>query len=262
MRALELTLVRHGETAWNAIRRIQGSIDIELNANGQLQAAAIGQALARRHSRLHSRLHSPGQDHDQDQDQDQGQNQDQRSCQAERFHRLISSDQTRAAQTAAAIAQATGLELTFDPELRERRYGLFEGQGYDDIETRWPADWARWQARDPAWGPPEGETLGGFNNRVCAWLDRIAGAVESSATGVGASSLVSLKLNEPLRVIAVTHGGVLDMAFRHAAGLTLDAPRRHQTLNAARNVLRFERGVWEVVVWADTGHLSQPADDL
>ncbi|NBW45124.1 MAG: hypothetical protein EBR45_06100, partial [Betaproteobacteria bacterium] len=132
MRALELTLVRHGETAWNAIRRIQGSIDIELNANGQLQAAAIGQALARRHSRLHSRLHSPGQDHDQD----QGQNQDQRSGQAERFHRLISSDQTRAAQTAAAIAQATGLELTFDPELRERRYGLFEGQGYDDIETR------------------------------------------------------------------------------------------------------------------------------
>lgn len=254
MRALELTLVRHGETAWNAIRRIQGSIDIELNANGQLQAAAIGQALARRHSRLHSPW--------QDQDQDQGQNQDQRSCQAERFHRLISSDQTRAAQTAAAIAQATGLELTFDPELRERRYGLFEGQGYDDIETRWPADWARWQARDPAWGPPEGETLGGFNNRVCAWLDRIAGAVGSSATGVGASSLVSLKLNEPLRVIAVTHGGVLDMAFRHAAGLTLDAPRRHQTLNAARNVLRFERGVWEVVVWADTGHLSQPADDL
>ena len=101
MRALELTLVRHGETAWNAIRRIQGSIDIELNANGQLQAAAIGQALARRHSRLHSRLHSPGQD--------QGQNQDQRSCQAERFHRLISSDQTRAAQTAAAIAQTQGL---------------------------------------------------------------------------------------------------------------------------------------------------------
>jgi probable phosphoglycerate mutase len=256
MRALELTLVRHGETAWNAIRRIQGSIDIELNATGQVQAAAIGQALARRHSRLHSRLHSPGQD------QDQGQNQDQRSGQAERFHRLISSDQTRAAQTAAAIAQATGLELTFDPELRERRYGLFEGQGYDDIETRWPADWARWQARDPAWGPPEGETLGGFNNRVCAWLDRIAGAVESSATGAGASSLVSLELNEPLRVIAVTHGGVLDMAFRHAAGLTLDAPRRHQTLNAARNVLRFERGVWEVVVWADTGHLNQPDDDL
>jgi probable phosphoglycerate mutase len=63
-------------------------------------------------------------------------------------------------------------------------------------------------------------------------------------------------------VIGVTHGGVLDMAFRYASGLTLDAPRRHQTLNAARNVLRFERGVWEVVVWADVEHLSEPADDL
>jgi probable phosphoglycerate mutase len=246
MRALELTLVRHGETAWNAIRRIQGSIDIELNATGQVQAAAIGQALARRHLQRHA----PGQDQDQDQDQ--------RWSEAGRFHRLISSDQTRAAQTAAAIAQATGLELTLDPELRERRYGLFEGQGYDEIETRWPADWARWQARDPAWGPPEGETLGGFNARVCAWLDRIAGAMQSSA----APGVFVPEAAEPFRVIAVTHGGVLDMAFRRAAGLTLDAPRRHQTLNAARNVLRFERGVWEVVVWADTEHLSQPADDL
>jgi len=242
MRALELTLVRHGETAWNAIRRIQGSIDIELNTTGQAQAAAIGQALALRHLQRHA----------------PGQGQDQRWNGAGRFHRLISSDQTRAAQTAAAIAQATGLELTLDPELRERRYGLFEGQGYDEIETRWPADWARWQARDPAWGPPEGETLGGFNARVCAWLDRIAGAIQSSA----AQGVFVPEAAEPLRVIAVTHGGVLDMAFRRAAGLTLDAPRRHQTLNAARNVLRFERGVWEVVVWADTEHLSQPADDL
>ena len=246
MRALELTLVRHGETAWNAIRRIQGSIDIELNTTGQAQAAAIGQALARRHLQRHA----PGQD------QERGQ--DQRWSGAGRFHQLISSDQTRAAQTAAAIAQATGLELTLDPELRERRYGLFEGQGYDEIETRWPADWARWQARDPAWGPPEGETLGGFNARVCAWLDRIAGAMQSSA----AQGVFVPEAAEPLRVIAVTHGGVLDMAFRRAAGLTLDAPRRHQTLNAARNVLRFERGVWEVVVWADTEHLSQLADDL
>jgi probable phosphoglycerate mutase len=250
MKALELTLVRHGETDWNAIRRIQGSIDIELNPTGQTQAAAIGQALARRHLQGHSRRHAPVQD--------QGQGQDQRAGEAGRFHRLISSDQTRAAQTAAAIARATGLELTFDPELRERRYGLFEGQGYDDIETRWPADWARWQARDPAWGPPEGETLGGFNARVCAWLDRIAGMVEAPANRVVPSPEVA----EPLRVIAVTHGGVLDMAFRYAAGLTLDAPRRHQTLNAARNVLRFERGTWEVVVWADTEHLTQPGDDL
>jgi len=244
MRALELTLVRHGETAWNAIRRIQGSIDIELNTTGQAQAAAIGQALARRHLQRHA----PGQE----------QGQDQRWSGTGRFHQLISSDQTRAAQTAAAIAQATGLVLALDPELRERRYGLFEGQGYDEIETRWPADWARWQARDPAWGPPEGETLGGFNARVCAWLDRIAGAMQSSA----AQGVFVPKAAEPFRVIAVTHGGVLDMAFRRAAGLTLDAPRRHQTLNAARNVLRFERGVWEVVVWADTEHLSQPADDL
>lgn len=221
---LELTLVRHGETAWNAVRRIQGSIEIELNPTGQAQAAAIGQALARRHA------DHPGG----------------------RFHRLISSDQIRAAQTAAAIAEATGLELTFDPQLRERRYGVFEGHAYDEIESRWPEDWARWQNRDPAWGPPEGETLSGFDARVRGWLDRTA--AESALPGAGTG--------EPFRVIAVTHGGVLDMAFRRAAGLTLLAPRQHQTLNAARNVLALANDTWEVVVWADTDHLTQPADDL
>lgn len=221
---LELTLVRHGETAWNAVRRIQGSIEIELNPTGHAQAAAIGLALARR----------------------------QGAGAGERFHRLISSDQIRAAQTAAAIAQATGLELTFDPGLRERRYGVFEGCGYDEIETRWPEDWARWQNRDPAWGPPDGETLSGFDARVRAWLDHIAADPGSRPLTQG----------EPLRVIAVTHGGVLDMAFRRAAGLALQAPRQHQTLNAARNVLALANDTWEVVVWADTDHLAHPADDL
>lgn len=40
-------LVRHGETEWNAERRLQGQIDIALNATGLRQAAAAGRWLAR-----------------------------------------------------------------------------------------------------------------------------------------------------------------------------------------------------------------------
>ena len=35
----ELLLIRHGETAWNAVRRLQNHLDIGLNAEGERQSA-------------------------------------------------------------------------------------------------------------------------------------------------------------------------------------------------------------------------------
>ena len=42
-----LLLVRHGETDWNAEGRIQGMLDVPLNALGMAQARIVGDALAR-----------------------------------------------------------------------------------------------------------------------------------------------------------------------------------------------------------------------
>ena len=41
-----ITAVRHGETAWNAITRLQGQLDIDLNDLGRWQAERVGAALA------------------------------------------------------------------------------------------------------------------------------------------------------------------------------------------------------------------------
>ncbi|MGO2750518.1 MAG: histidine phosphatase family protein [Pseudoclavibacter sp.] len=44
---MTLALVRHGRTAWNLERRLQGRSDIALDAHGELQAHAAGRLLAR-----------------------------------------------------------------------------------------------------------------------------------------------------------------------------------------------------------------------
>ncbi|MCE2860773.1 MAG: histidine phosphatase family protein, partial [Oxalobacteraceae bacterium] len=41
----DILLIRHGETAWNRMRRMQGHIDIGLNVEGQRQARSLARAL-------------------------------------------------------------------------------------------------------------------------------------------------------------------------------------------------------------------------
>jgi probable phosphoglycerate mutase len=109
----QIVLIRHGETAWNAERRLQGHLDIALNAEGRRQAEALADALA-----------------------------------GERFDLVVSSDLQRARQTAQAVAARHGLEVQEDPDLRERCYGVFEGLLYAEIEQKFPVQFAAWQARD------------------------------------------------------------------------------------------------------------------
>jgi probable phosphoglycerate mutase len=45
-------------------------------------------------------------------------------------------------------------------------------------------------------------------------------------------------------VLAFTHGGVLDIAYRAATGKPLDAPRDFTLANAAMNWLDWHDGAW------------------
>lgn len=140
-----IILIRHGETAWNAVRRLQGHIDIPLSEIGQRQALALGRALA-----------------------------------SEKIDAIISSDLGRALQTAQAVAAHHPLELKTDPALRERAYGVFEGLLYTEIAERFPVEFAEWQARDVDSIMPHGERFAEsfhqFYDRCMAAINRLAGA--------------------------------------------------------------------------------------
>lgn len=123
--------VRHGETAWNVDTRIQGQLDIELNAIGVRQAKRVGQALAN-----------------------------------EQIDAIYASDLQRAWQTAQAIAQVSGSPLHPQPLLRERDFGIFQGKTYAQVQDLWPEDSKRWRERQPHWAPAGGESLDAVYQRV------------------------------------------------------------------------------------------------
>lgn len=144
----ELILIRHGETAWNAVKRLQGHIDTPLNEDGKRQAEAVAQALA-----------------------------------GSGAARVVSSDLMRARDTALPIARLLGLTLQIEPLLRERAFGAFEGLLYDEIEHHFPQAFLQWQAREldaryPA-GERAAETLSELSARVAGVLNEIGSAGET-----------------------------------------------------------------------------------
>ena len=123
--------VRHGETAWNVDTRIQGKLDIALNAKGRWQADRVAQALA-----------------------------------DEPIAAIYSSDLLRAWDTALSIALASGLNVQTDEGLRERGFGVFEGKTFAEIGQVWPDQALRWRKREPEFEPEGGESLLRFRERI------------------------------------------------------------------------------------------------
>lgn len=209
MSVTRMCMVRHGETAWNAEGRVQGQLDIPLNATGIAQARAVAAALA-----------------------------------GESFSAIYASDLTRVRQTADPAAERLGIEVRLEPALRERHYGIFERLTYVEVRERYPAEYARFRGKDPDFDFVTGEGLKAFAARalacVGALLERHAGE----------------------NVLVFTHGGVLEMVYRHATGLGLSSPRDFEIPNAALNRIEASGGAWRVLAWADIAHLEGALDDL
>lgn len=114
-------LVRHGQTALNAAHIFQPP-DTALSALGMAQAQAVAARLA-----------------------------------AQPVAAIVSSDLTRAAQTAAAIGHACGLAVEHTPLLQERNFGDLRGRPYDALG---------FNAIDMEAAPPGGESMADVHSRA------------------------------------------------------------------------------------------------
>jgi glucosyl-3-phosphoglycerate phosphatase len=156
-----LVLVRHGRTAWNAVERAQGHADISLDETGHAQAAASAPHLA-----------------------------------ALRPARLWSSDLTRARETAAYLADASGLEVETDARLREYDVGVRSGLTRAQFAERHPREYAAWLAHDESLLVAGEESSAQVRARV---LPALTGCLEALAPGETG--------------IVVTHGACLKVGL-------------------------------------------------
>jgi probable phosphoglycerate mutase len=135
-----ITLIRHGETTWNAARRVQGQLESPLSERGIRQAEALAA-----------------------------------SMRGQPLGALYASDLSRAHHTALKIAEAAGAAVQIDARLRERHYGVFQGLTWDEIKLKFPDEFAVYKSQFPGVTIPGGESVDDFSARVLAVLEWIAG---------------------------------------------------------------------------------------
>ena len=164
-------LMRHGQTEWNASRRIQGALDSPLTALGVRQARNMGDKLAS-------------------------------ILDKESAWDLVASPIGRAACTAGIVAGITGLNLRFDDRLREISLGDWDGRMVDEVKASYPE-----LTSLPGWNffSPNGETYEDVALRAGDWLRSVSGPIIAVAHGVLSYVVRGLYLGEPHVPNQATH---------------------------------------------------------
>ncbi len=161
---------RHGRTGWNLSKRFQGSTDVPLDDVGRAQAARAARMLATLEPDL-----------------------------------IISSDLSRARETADILAGFTDCDVLIDPSLRETYAGGWEGLTDVEIRAQFADEWAAGR---------RGEVIrrggGELDDEVVA---RVTAAIERALE----------KIPPTGTLVVVSHGGAGRLAIAGLLGL----PKEH-----------------------------------
>jgi broad specificity phosphatase PhoE len=207
-------LVRHGVTAWNQAMRMQGQTDVPLGELGHQQAEQIGRRMAR--------MALPPQI-------------------------VWSSDLSRARTTAEAIARPLGLVVRTLPELREIKFGEWEGLTMDEIVARGEGTLLANYRLDPfRYRPPGSETLQEVWDRMIA-----------------AMAIIRAESGDAERIAIVGHGGSLRVLVCDAVSAPITSMRHLFFENASLSIIEEragESGLFRrLLLFNDTLHLEESA---
>jgi broad specificity phosphatase PhoE len=169
-----LVLWRHGETDYNVALRMQGHLDSQLTATGLDQARRAARPLAQLKPEV-----------------------------------LMTSDLSRAEDTAAVLAAETGMPLRVDKRLRETHLGKWQGLTHAEVEELYPGGLQTWRG-NPELAPPGGETRVEVAERAADVVAELDAAGPRSAVlcthGGLIAGLTPLLLGMPVSVWSVFGG--------------------------------------------------------
>jgi len=197
---------RHGRTEWNLAGRFQGQTDVPLDDLGVVQAQGAAARLAALKPRA-----------------------------------IVSSDLRRTAQTAAELARVTGLEVSYDVDLREIDAGSWAGLTRAEFRAHWPEMQAKVDAGEDIRRGGDGETTAEVAERAEKAFRRAIDLVPDGET-----------------VVAVSHGLATRVGIARLVGL----PAAHwESFGGLSNcswvVCEPGRRGWRIVEW-NAGSLPEP----
>ena len=186
-----ICLVRHGETDWNVKGIIQGQTNIPLNKVGEIQAIQCGRFLKN-----------------------------------ENYDVIISSPLKRAKKTAELINDSLNLSIIYNDNLKERYFGIAEGQVKKIISKEFPNQIY-----------PNQESRLALNKRVLTALNTI----------------ISTYLNQ--KVLIIAHGAVINSILssvsNHVCGSQITSLK-----NGSFTVLNINEPIWSIESANQITHLN------
>ncbi|GGM85981.1 bifunctional RNase H/acid phosphatase [Streptomyces fuscichromogenes] len=199
-------LLRHGETPLTPQKRFSGSggTDPELSPVGLEQAQRAAEALARRGT----------------------------------IETILASPLTRTRQTAAAVAERLGLDVTIEEGIKETDFGAWEGLTFGEVRERHPDDLTTWLADQSARPTGGGESFAETAARIAATRDRLVAAYAGRT------------------VLLVTHVTPIKTFVQLALGAPLQSLFRMELSAASLSaVAYYADGNASVRLFNDTSHL-------
>lgn len=177
---MKIYIIRHGETAWNAQRRIQGRSDVELNENGRRLAAVTAAALRE----------IP-------------------------FDVAYSSPLKRAMETARIILHGRDIPIIPEPDIIEMAFGVFEGEIMTEENPRLAGTGFLnfFTAPDRYQAPEGGEDFSQVCTRTTRFLKTLAARPDLTGKTIlvsshGAAIKGMLSTLYPTKLNDFWHGGV------------------------------------------------------
>jgi broad specificity phosphatase PhoE len=199
-------LIRHGETEWNIIGRWQGILDVELNEVGREQA-----------QKLAEEAKNTG------------------------IEAIYSSDLSRAAETAQALATPLGLTPILDLRLRELDIGVFQGLKEAEIKQKYPEEFAAFLANPLEYRLPEGESRMDLQARVFAlWKELLSSSQHQT-------------------IALVSHNGTLKMLLSALFPEKTEFFQSHSIPNATLNLLKRVENTWHLESLSETSKQQSKA---